>query len=128
MWFSHFWYGNQTNLLITCSPPSLPCILSHSLLPYFSPSSPFLYPLSSSPSLPLPLPLQRHEIERLGVWQNPTGLPDRLVPGEEEVVSWVNPTQSERHWRSTIVMAYQASPHLAFHLINRSHDGHMTVI
>jgi phosphatidylinositol 4-kinase len=65
------------------------------------------------------LSLLRHEVERLTVWQNPSSLPDQSVPGEDEVHSWINPTQSERHWRSTIVMAYQASPHLAFHMINR---------
>ena len=42
-----------------------------------------------------------------------------IVTGEETVTSWVNPTQSERHWRSTIVMAYHSSPHLAFQLTNR---------
>jgi hypothetical protein len=42
-----------------------------------------------------------------------------LLPGEETVSTWVNPTQSERNWRSTIVMAYHSSPHLAFQLTNR---------
>ena len=72
-----------------------------------------------SPPPLLSRPNQRHEIERLTVWQNPISLPDHHVPGEEEVTSWINPTQSDRHWRSTIVMAFQASPHLAFHMINR---------
>lgn len=40
-------------------------------------------------------------------------------PGEDVVINWVNPTQSERHWRSTIIMAYHSSPHLAFQFINR---------
>ena len=90
MWFWLYWYGNQTQTI-----------------PYIIPPPP--------PSLPN----QRHEIERLTVWQNPISLPDHHVPGEEEVTSWINPTQSDRHWRSTIVMAFQASPHLAFHMINR---------
>ena len=38
-------------------------------------------------------------------------------PGEDVVINWVNPTQSERHWRSTIIMAYHSSPHLAFQFI-----------
>ena len=42
-----------------------------------------------------------------------------MIPGEETVSTWVNPTQSERNWRSTIVMAYHSSPHLAFQLTNR---------
>ena len=91
MWFWLYWYGNQTQTIPYIIPP---------------------------PSLSS-LPNQRHEIERLTVWQNPTSLPDHHVPGEEEVTSWINPTQSDRHWRSTIVMAFQASPHLAFHMINR---------
>lgn len=63
--------------------------------------------------------LQRHEIERLSVWQNPSSLPELTVPNEDLVFNWTNPTQSDRHWRSTIVMAYNASPHLAFQLVNR---------
>lgn len=42
-----------------------------------------------------------------------------VILGEETVATWVNPTQSERNWRSTIVMAYHSSPHLAFQLTNR---------
>ena len=62
------------------------------------------------------------------MWQNSSSLPDQQVAGEEEVTGWINPTQSERHWRSTIVMASQASPHLAFHMINRSHDTHVITL
>jgi len=43
--------------------------------------------------------------------------------GEEVVMNWVNPTQSERNWRSTIVMTFHASPHLAFQLTNRYGTG-----
>eukprot|EP00731_Ephydatia_muelleri_P032323 Em0023g830a len=37
---------------------------------------------------------------------------------EDEVNAWVNPTQSDRNWHSTVLMAYSASPHLAFQLMN----------
>ena len=67
-----------------------------------------------------PLPhVQRHEIERLSVWQNPRSQPELTVPNEEGVYSWSNPTQSDRHWRSTVAMAFNTSPHLAFQLVNR---------
>lgn len=42
-----------------------------------------------------------------------------LCPGEEVVTGWANPTQSDRHWRSTIIMACHSSPHLAFQIMNR---------
>ena len=34
-------------------------------------------------------------------------------------MAWQNPTQSDRHWQSTVIMANQASPHLAFQLVHR---------
>ncbi len=72
-----------------------------------------------------PLPnVQRHEIERLTVWQNPCSQPELTVPNEEGVYSWNNPTQTDRHWRSTIAMAFNTSPHLAFQLVNRCVHGH----
>eukprot|EP00731_Ephydatia_muelleri_P032328 Em0023g835a len=65
------------------------------------------------------LGLVRHEIMRLSVSQNPVSHPDLVIPGEDEVNAWVNPTQSDRNWQSTVLMAYSASPHLAFQLMNR---------
>ena len=98
-------------------------------------------PLPSSSSSFLLLFGQRHELDRFSAWQNPSGatelnvpgnspsLPPSLPPsssitissasGEDGVVSWQNPTQSDRHWQSTVIMANQASPHLAFQLVHR---------
>lgn len=42
-----------------------------------------------------------------------------LAVGEDVVLNWVNPIQTERHWRSTVIMACHTSPHLAFQLTNR---------
>ena len=44
-------------------------------------------------------------------------------PGEDTVLNWVSPIQSERHWRSTIIMAYHCSAHLAYQMINRYGRG-----
>ena len=42
-----------------------------------------------------------------------------MCVGEDNLQAWTNPTQTDRNWQNTVIMAYQSSPHLAFYVYYR---------
>ena len=56
-----------------------------------------------------------HEIERLQVWYNPTGQPNRMVPGFEQIRQFrdIVPQTKDKVWRDIVKHAWTISPAVA---------------